>query len=100
MGHPDGGKGNVFSTVNTFEQAYAFVGIRDRQFLSIPTPRKAAYEITAKHGLAEDGVTETIVFVGHGNVCEACWGFRKNCSGTRIGHCVVPLDRIIRNVRR
>ena len=31
----------------------------------------------------------------HGNVCGKCWGYRKNCNKTRIGHCVEALDKYI-----
>ena len=95
MAHPRGGRGNVFETRNTFEQAFLFIRADGYRFPSIATPRKGAYEIMARRGFAEDGVTGTIVFVGHGNVCRAGWGFRDNCSGTHIGQCVVPLDLII-----
>lgn len=91
MAHPNGGLGNTFKTRHTFAEAYAFVGTNVPRFHST-----TGEEITAEQGLAGDGITDTIVFVGernrHGSVCEACWGFRQACTQTRIGHCVEALD--------
>lgn len=91
MGHPNGGRGNYFNPVHSFEEAYLFVGESGYTFWS--TTQET---LKATWGIAEDGVTPTIVFVGersrHGNVCHACWGFRENCSGTRIGQCTEALD--------
>jgi hypothetical protein len=93
MPHPNGGQGNTFPTQHSFDQALAAVG-SGLQFRS--TTDEA---IVATTSLAEDGVTQTITFQGensqHGNVCAACWGFRQNCSGTRIGHCVEALDGVL-----
>jgi len=94
MPHPDGGRGNTFPTTHTFAQAFAHLAGRTVRFNST-----TGEPIDATPSLAEDGVTPTIVFQGvnvrHGNVCPACWGFRQNCSGTRIGHCVEPLDAFV-----
>ena len=91
MPHPDGGHGNYFNPVHTFDQAYAYVGGGNVSFTSTTGER-----ITARRGMARDGVTPTLVFEGencvHGNVCHACWGYRSNCSRTRIGQCVEALD--------
>lgn len=95
MAHPNGGSGNTFSARHTFAEAHAFIGTKDLRFCST-----TGEEITARQGLAKDGVTGTIVFVGehtrHGNVCEACWGFRIDCNGSRIGQCAQALDSIVR----
>lgn len=92
MAHPDGGHGSYFNPIHSFEQAYAFVGEGSVEFASTTGER-----ITAWRGLAGDGITPTIVFQGervrHGNVCPACWGFRSNCSRTRIGQCTEALDK-------
>lgn len=52
-------------------------------------------QVTARQGATRDRITSTIVFEGHGSVCNACWGFRLSCSGTRIGHCAEALDKVI-----
>lgn len=92
MSHPNGGHGNNFRALHTFEQAYAYVGEDGMPFISTTGKR-----ITARRGMARDGITKTIVFKGtnciHGNVCYACWGYRENCSRTRIGQCTEALDR-------
>jgi hypothetical protein len=92
MAHPDGGHGNYFNPTHSFEQAYAFVGKGGVVFRSTTNE-----EITARQGLAGDGMTPTIAFQGeksrHGNVCPACWGYRGNCSETRIGQCTEALDK-------
>lgn len=94
MPHPNGGHGNTFPTTHTFEQVLASIGTAALDF-----PSTTDEPITATMAFAEDGVTPTISFVGtncrHGNVCAACWGFRQNCSGTRIGHCVEALDKFL-----
>ncbi len=92
MPHPDGGQGNYFSPVHTFDQAYEYIGDSSVSFTSTTGER-----ITAWWGKARDGTTLTIVFEGensrHGNVCHACWGYRNNCSQTRIGQCTEALDK-------
>lgn len=99
MAHPKGGVGNTFRTKHSFEQSHSFVGSKGLTFPSTTNER-----IAAKQGLAGDGITETIVFMGannrHGNVCAACWGFRQACTQTRIGHCVEALDQAIRLPKR
>ena len=94
MPHPNGGRGNTFPTTHTFAQAFAHVGRGAVRFNST-----TGEPITATTSFAADRVTQTITFEGvnsrHGNVCAACWGFRRNCSGTRIGHCVEPLDNVV-----
>ncbi len=89
MPHPNGGSGNTFTTIHSFAQAFARVG-NGLTFIST-----TGETIRANQGTTEDGVIPTIVFVGensrHGNVCEACWGYRNNCSGTNIGQCVEAL---------
>lgn len=91
MSHPDGGCGNYFEPVHSFEEAFNFIGPRGHSFYSTTNE-----EVQAVRGFAIDRTTRTISFIGernrHGNVCEACWGFRMNCSGTRIGQCVQALD--------
>ena len=55
--------------------------------------------IQARHGLAKDRVTPTIVFQGErnrqGSACKACWGFRVDCNQTRIGQCAQALDSAV-----
>jgi len=89
MPHPSGGSGSRFSTSHSFDETRRFVGDGVR-FLSTTGER-----ITASQGFSKNG-DPTIVFKGerrvHGNVCQACWGFRLSCSGTRIGHCSEALD--------
>jgi hypothetical protein len=52
--------------------------------------------IRASLGYSRNG-TRTIVFEGerhrHGSACAACWGFRIDCNGSRIGQCAEPLDQ-------
>lgn len=95
MPHPIGGYGNNFNPGHSFDQAYTFVGQGGVEFTST-----TGETINAHQGMAQDGVTRTIVFIGensrHGNVCPACWGYRRNCSQTRIGQCTEALDSIIR----
>jgi hypothetical protein len=92
MPHPNCGMGNYFTPVHTFDQAYEYLGVGSLLFISTTGER-----ITARRAKAKDGITLTIVFEGengrHGNVCGACWGYRRNCSGTRIGQCTEALDR-------
>lgn len=90
MPHPNGGQGNTFRTTKTFAQAHAHVGKNTFHFRTTKDD-----PVTATTSVAADGITPIIVFKGHGNVCPACWGFRKNCSNTRIGHCVESLDHIV-----
>lgn len=92
MAHPNGGKGNVFSTKHSFEEAFSHIG---HQYTFSSTTGE---QIHARPGSSKGG-SATIVFAGenctHGNVCKSCWGFRNNCSGTHIGQCVEALDRAI-----
>lgn len=94
MAHPNGGQGNSFNPNHSFDQAYAFVGTKGVEFQSTTGER-----IHAREGVAGDGVTLTIVFVGernrHGSACKACWGFRIDCNQSRIGQCVEALNKII-----
>ena len=94
MPHPNGGYGNYFNPKLTFDEAYSFVAKGDLTFLSTTNEK-----ITATIGLAQDRITPTIVFYGensrHGNVCPKCWGYRSNCSRTRIGQCTEALDKFI-----
>lgn len=91
MGHPDGGRGNFFKIYHNFQHAFDYVGSDGIYFKSTNWER-----IFATQSNALDAVTTTTTFKGensrHGNVYSACWGFRKNCSGTRIGQCVEGLD--------
>ena len=91
MPHPNGGHGNYFKPKHTFEDVYSFVSKGDIVFLSTTKEK-----IKATIGYGQDRVTRTIVFYGensrHGNVCPACWGYRSNCSRTRIGQCTEALD--------
>ena len=86
MQHPKGGFGSRFTTRHSFAEAYNFVGPNGTTFVSV-----SGMQFSASQGEAEDG-SPTIVFKGHGNVCRACWGFRKSCSRTGIGRCSEALD--------
>ena len=94
MAHPYGGDGNTFSTKNNFAQAFRYVGPHGVSFRST-----TGEQIFARHGKTRDGNTDTIVFMGernrHGSVCEACWGYRIDCNGSRIGQCAEALDDVI-----
>jgi hypothetical protein len=94
MAHPDGGQGNYFHPNHTFDQVVAYVGEVEVPFIST-----TGEKIIAIRGIAQDGITPTIVFKEekskHGNVCQQCWGYRRNCNGTRIGQCNEALDRQI-----
>jgi len=93
MPHTEGGKGNCFTTKHTFQKAYEYVGDDGVSFKSSTDEC-----IHAKRGKSRSNV-KTIVFKGErnvvGNVCEQCWGYRKNCCGTRIGQCSEPLDKLM-----
>jgi hypothetical protein len=95
MAHPDGGHGNRFCPKHSFTKAYAFVGTAGVRFRST-----TGEHIYARQGLARDGVTPTIVFIGernrHGSACKACWGFRVDCNQSRIGQCAEALDSAIK----
>jgi hypothetical protein len=57
-------------------------------------------KVTATQGWTKDGYTATIIFGGatpHGSACVACWGYRRSCSGSRIGEFAKALDRIVRD---
>jgi hypothetical protein len=92
MPHPDGGHGNYFNPQHDFNQAYQYVG-NGVEFTST-----TGEIIFATQGHTRNG-NPTIVFRGervkHGNVCHACWGYRSNCSNTRIGQCTETLDAVI-----
>lgn len=94
MPHPDGGQGDFFKYIHSFSKAYEFIGENGFTFES-----STGEKIKANRSKARNKITLTIVFVGensrHGNVCNACWGYGKNCSGTRINHCSAPLDKLI-----
>jgi hypothetical protein len=93
MGHPSGGKGGTFKASNSFHKAYEFIGLNGITFTST-----TGECIHAKRGKTSSGDI-TIVFFGekvrHGNVCEKCWGYRNNCSGTHIGQCAEALDNSV-----
>jgi hypothetical protein len=92
MSHPRGGRGSYFNPTHSFEQICQYIGHGIVTFAST-----TGELIRAGQGKTKDGITPTIVFIGeksrHGNVCHACWGYRCNCSGTRIGQCTEALDR-------
>jgi len=91
MPHPDGGRGNKFKTRYTFKQAYKAVG---GGFNFLSTTNKPT---TARVGATDDGAQAISFYMENGgrggNVCQSCWGFRRNCSDTRIGQWVEGLDR-------
>lgn len=95
MAHPARGSGSTFAAKHSFAKAYEFVGSTGAKFSST-TGKK----IDAHQGMARDGITRTIVFVGehtrHGSTCAACWGFRIDCNGSRIGQCAEALDGVVR----
>jgi hypothetical protein len=72
MAHPARGSGSTFSVKHSFAKAYEFVGSKGVTFRSTTGER-----IDANQGMARDGITRTIVFVGehsrHGSTCAACW---------------------------
>jgi hypothetical protein len=92
MGHPNGGKGNIFPTIHSFDEVYYHVGSHGLLFQST-----TGEHITARKGLTRDHSTPTIVFTGernrHGSICKSCWGYRVDCSGARIGQCAEALDQ-------
>ena len=92
MGHPNGGKGNPFRIGHSFDEAYEHVGPQGVSFLST-----TGEQIYATRSLTRDNMAKTIVFMGernrHGSACKACWGFRIDCSGSRIGQCAEALDQ-------
>lgn len=94
MPHPRGGQGNRFNPKHSFAQAYAFVGTKGVKFRS--TTGERIYE---RQGIAKDGITPTIVFMGernrHGSACSACWEFRKDFNQSRIGQCAEALDAVV-----
>ncbi len=94
MAHPEGGRGEQFKISNDFYSIYEFVKQKtEYKFLSTTKEN-----ITVKPSTSKNGKVLTLAFIGensrHGNVCPACWGYRFNCSGTRIGHCVEPLANL------
>ena len=94
MAHPEGGSDSKFDARHAFSEAYAFVGAQGTTYKST-----TGEPITAKQGFARDKTTLTIVFQGHrnrhGSVCKACWGFRIDCNGSRVGQCAEALDSVI-----
>ena len=95
MAHPSGGSGGQFKTAHTFAQAYIYVGTHGIRLRST-----TGGKIIVTRGTTRDGEVDTLVFNGdngirHGSACAACWGYRKDCSGSRIGHCAEPLDENI-----
>jgi maltose-binding protein MalE len=95
MPHPCGGQGSVFQTTHNFYEAYNYI-VKTGAYEFKSTSNE---NIMAVIGTDKTGTIPTIVFHGehtrHGNVCEACWGFRSNCSKTHIGQCVEVLDQSI-----
>jgi hypothetical protein len=91
MPHPDGVRGNWIAINHNFKSAYTFIKSKGSFEFSSTTGQS----VIATTGCTQNGSTPTIVFKGHGNVCPECWGYRKNCSGTRIGHCVEAMDKDI-----
>jgi hypothetical protein len=94
MAHPAGGSGSVLNTKHSFKEAYDFVGSKGATFQST-----TGEKIVVNQGMARDGITRTIVFVGktrHGSACSSCWGFRTDCNKSRIGQCAEALDATIR----
>jgi len=89
MAHPDGGGEAQFAPRVTFEQAYQQVQALEQENRQAVSRTTRDAPVLVRTGNARNGVP-TLTFVGHGNVCFACWGYRLNCSGTRIGHCVEP----------
>mgnify|MGYP001286666940 CR=1 FL=1 len=90
MAHPDGGQGNSFQTECSFDQAYSFVRANEPYRFQSTTNK----DVVARTGQTENG-ERAIMFPGHGNICPACWGYRLNCSGARVGHCVEAISRHI-----
>jgi hypothetical protein len=94
MAHPNGGQGNRFTINHSFIQAYNLIGPAGLDFVST-----TGEHIHAKQGIARDGKTQTIVFIGernrHGSTCQACWGFRVDCNQARIGQCAEALDKFL-----
>jgi hypothetical protein len=95
MPHPARGSGSTFAAKHSFAKAYEFVGSKGVTFRST-----TGAKINANQGMARDGITRTIVFVGehsrHGSTCAACWGFRIDYNGSRIGQCAEALDGVVR----
>lgn len=91
MPHSQGDQGNTFTVSHTFQEAFSMLSAGDVQFIS-----NTGENITATTGRTREGL-DTIVFRGenviHGNVCTACWGYRSNCCGTRVGQAVEAFDQ-------
>lgn len=94
MPHPQGSDGNLIQVRNSFDEIYQFVGANGTNFLST-----TGESMTARQGMAGDGVTPIIVLEGerhvHGRVCVACWGYQTSCTGERIGQAVIGIDGIV-----
>jgi len=92
MPHPDGGRGNTFPILLTFKDARKRV---EADIVEFETGNGRTLSARASHTRGRE--YPTIAFED-GNVCEQCWGFRENCSGTRIGQCVEGLiERLTRD---
>jgi hypothetical protein len=91
--HPNGGQGNACAVHHTFQHVYTHIGMNGVQFTST-----TGETMTATRGVAQDGITVTIILTGerhvHGRVCAACWGYMQSCTGERVGQAVAPLDTI------
>ena len=94
MAHPAGGRGTYFSPRHRFAEVLESVGKDGMEFRST-----TGEMIHARLGKTKDGNHDTIVFQGernrHGSACEACWGYRIDCNGSRIGQCAQALDEAI-----
>ncbi|MFZ0731063.1 MAG: hypothetical protein WAM79_01940 [Candidatus Sulfotelmatobacter sp.] len=97
MPHPDGGRGSKFKTRSTFKQAYKAVSDGFNFLSTKDKPTKARVSVT------RDGAKGISFFMEDGsrgcNVCESCWGFRRNCSDTRIGQWVEGLNRSLASLK-
>lgn len=93
MSHSNGGQGNTFHVTHSFQEAFSKLEAGDFAFKS-----NTGENMTATTGRTREGM-DTIVFRGenvtHGNVCVACWGYRSNCCGTRVGQAVEAFDRVL-----
>jgi hypothetical protein len=91
MPHPNGGQGNTFTVTHSFQEIISMLRADDIQFTS-----NTGENMTATTGRTRGG-QDAIVFRGenvpHGNVCAACWGYRINCCGTRVGQAVEAFDQ-------
>ena len=91
--HPNRGSGPTFRTKHSFEAARCFVGEQGVRFRSTTDE-----PVTATQAWTKDGHTPTIAFTSvtrEGSACLACWGYRRSCSGSRIGEFAEALDQIM-----